>query len=92
MNDEHHTINVISKDHNSVIYFWPKGQRQIEYLAKRIKFLEDKHPDIIFIGIDAKNIDYNWKSYVKANKFNQKNQFRLDKKSKLNDWIQIDYP
>lgn len=91
MSDENHTINDISKDHNSVVYFWPKGQRQIEYLAKRIKYLEKKHPDLIFIGIDAKNVDYNWKSYVKANKFNQNKQFRLNKKSELNDWIQIDY-
>jgi len=91
INDEHHTIHAISKNRNSVVYFWPKGQRQIEYLAKRIKYLENKHPELVFIGIDSKNVDYNWKSYVKANKFNQKKQFRLNKKSELNDWIQIDY-
>lgn len=84
-------LNDNIKDSNTVIYFWPKGLRQIENLAKRISYLESKHPNIRFIGIDAKHIDYNWKSYVKSNKFNANNQYRLDTKSDDNNWLLIDY-
>ncbi len=89
--DEHISINDHTENHNSVIYFWPKGPRQIRNLAKRIKYLEKKHPTLKFIGIDANHVDYNWKSYIKANKFNPNTQFRLDAKSNDNDWLFIDY-
>ena len=85
------TIQSKTKDYNTVIYFWPEGLEQIENLAKRVNYLERKHPDIKFIGIDAKNIDYNWKSYIKANKFNANNQYRLDSKSSNNDWLYVVY-
>jgi len=90
-NDNIVTINDNTKNLNAVIYFWPKGLRQIENLAKRINYLEKQHPDIKFIGVDAKHIDYNWKAYVKVNKFNANNQYRLDKKSDHNNWLHIDY-
>ncbi len=84
-------INDHINNHNSVIYFWPKGIRQIENLAKRIAYLEKRYPTLKFIGIDASHIDYNWKSYIKANKFNPDNQFRLDTQSNDNDWLLINY-
>ena len=90
-NNNNITINKQTKGQNTVIYFWPKGLQQIENLAKRVNYLENQHPDIKFIGIDAKHIDYNWKSYVKVNKFNANNQYRLDKKSTHNSWLYIDY-
>ena len=89
--DDHISINDHTHNMNSVIYFWPKGLRQIENLAKRINYLEKKHPTIRFIGIDAYHVDYNWKSYVKVNKFNPNNQFRLDTQSNDNNWLFIDY-
>lgn len=90
-NDNNVTINNQTKDYNTVIYFWPKGLQQIENLSKRVNYLENQHPEIKFVGIDAKNIDYNWKSYVKVNKFNANNQYRLDKNSEENNWLHIDY-
>ena len=90
-NDKKITLSDQTKGSNTVIYFWPKGLQQIENLAKRVNYLENQHPDIKFVGIDAKNIDYNWKSYVKVHKFNANNQYRLDKNSADNDWIHIDY-
>jgi len=91
LKDDLVNINSISKGRNSVIYFWPKGLRQIENLSKRITYLEKQHPEIKFIGIDAQNIDYNWKAYVKSNNFDVNNQFRLDINAELNKWILIDY-
>ncbi len=88
-NDKLITINSKTKNHHTVIYFWPKGLEQIKNLAKRTNYLERRYPNIKFVGIDAKNVDYNWKSYVKANKFNANNQYRLDTKSSHNDWLYI---
>ena len=84
-------INDITKDQNTVIYFWPKELRQIENLAKRVNYLQKQYPDIQFIGINSKNIDYKWKSYIKSNNFKASNQFNLDKKSVENDWLLVDY-
>jgi hypothetical protein len=89
--DEKIRVVDIIKDHNTVIYFWPRHLRQIENLAKRVNYLEKQYPNIQFIGINSKNIDYNWKSYIKSNKFNASNQFRLDRQSTQNDWLFIDY-
>ncbi len=89
--DDQIAIHKHIKGFNSVLYFWPKGTRQIVDLAKRVDYLERKHPTLKFVGIDANHVDYNWKSYVKANKFNPVNQFRLDTKSNDNDWLLINY-
>ena len=84
-------IRELTKDQNTVIYFWPKQLRQIENLAKRVNYLEKQNPTIQFIGINSNNIDYNWKSYIKSNKFNASKQFQLDKQTAQNDWLFIDY-
>ena len=89
--DEKIRVDDIIKDNNTVIYFWPRRLRQIENLAKRVNYLEKRYPEIKFIGINSKIIDYNWKAFVKSNNFNSNNQFRLDKKSNENDWLYIDY-
>ena len=84
-------IRELTKDQNTVIYFWPKQLRQIENLAKRVNYLEKQNPNIQFIGINSNNIDYNWKSYIKSNKFNASKQFQLDRQTTQNDWLFIDY-
>ena len=84
-------ITDITKDRNTVIYFWPKKLHQIENLAKRVDYLQKMHPDVHFVGINSKNIDYNWKSYIKSNNFNANYQFSLDKNSIDNDWLLVDY-
>jgi hypothetical protein len=93
INQDGNKLNIqkLTKDHNTVIYFWPKQLRQIENLAKRVNYLEKQYPNVQFIGINSKNIDYNWKSYIKSNKFNASKQFRLDRQSTQNDWLFIDY-
>ncbi len=71
-------INNNSFDKNTVIYFWPKERSRILYMLKRLKYLENKYPDINFIGIDSQLDNYNWKSYLKSNHLNIKNQFKLN--------------
>ncbi len=81
-------INDVVKDFNSVIYFWPKSHRQIEYMAKRVKYLKKQFPDVLFVGVNADNPK--WESYIKSYKLINKEQFRLDNNAD-NNWLHIDH-
>ena len=81
-------INDVIKDTNAVIYFWPKSHRQIENMAKRVKYLKKQFPKILFVGIDANNPK--WKSYIKSYKLIDKEQFKLDKNTD-NNWLHLDH-
>jgi len=63
---------------NTVIYFWPKERERINYMIKRLNYLQRKHPNINFIGIDGQLDTYNWKSYIKANHLNTSKQYQLN--------------
>ncbi len=76
---------------NTVIYFWPKERNRIVYMAKRLHYLQKKYKNITFIGIDGQLDKYNWKSFIKSNNLNSKNQFQLDEKNK-NNWFCNELP
>lgn len=67
---------------NTVLYFWPKELNRIQNMAKRVRYLIKKHPNIHFIGIDGQLSRYNWKAYIKANNLHVYNQFQLVDKNK----------
>jgi hypothetical protein len=88
--------NIIKVDNsnikqNSVIYFWPKERTRIKHMFKRLKYLEKRHPNIKFIGIDGQLTHYNWKAYIKSNSLNEKNQFQL-KKEDAKNWFCNELP
>tara|TARA_R110002073_G_scaffold72537_1_gene177630 strand:+ start:660576 stop:661964 length:1389 start_codon:yes stop_codon:yes gene_type:complete len=90
--DEKIRLNEVMKDKNSVLYFWPRATFQVESLAKRVHYLEKQHPDITFIGINSKHIDYNWKAYIKSNNFNSNNQFCLvNGSTNTDEWLYNDF-
>jgi len=74
------TIQAHNINKNMVIYFWPKERNRIIYLHKRIKYLQKKYPNILFIGIDGQLDHYNWKSYIKSNHLDKNNQFKIASK------------
>ena len=76
---------------NTVIYFWPKERNRIVYMAKRLHYLQKKHKNIAFIGIDGQLDNYNWKSFIKSNNLNSENQFQLNVKNK-NKWFCNELP
>lgn len=83
-------LNDVIKNQNAVVYFWPKKGAQVEYLAKRIKYLEKQYPNVLFVGINSKFPMKNWNGFLANKKFEAKKQFLLDKELK-NDWLHIDF-
>ncbi len=51
-NREQTDILSIIENKNTVIYFWSPEYMSTDYIVSRIKFLEKKHPNTLFIGIN----------------------------------------
>ncbi|NNC70037.1 MAG: hypothetical protein HKN90_04350 [Flavobacteriaceae bacterium] len=83
-------INDVVKGAISVIYFWPNDYRQMDNMAKRLKYLENRYPHVQFIGINATQTPKEWNYYIKSYKLKQKHQFRLDR-SLENDWLYVNH-
>ena len=81
-------LGSIIKNNNTILYTWPNDLRQIENLAKRVNYLEQKYPEFLFIGINSKNNEYNWKKYISSKKMNPNNQYCVDKG---NEWLDINF-
>jgi hypothetical protein len=81
-------LSEIIKGNNSIIYTWPTDVRQIENLAKRVNYLEKKHPSFLFIGINSKNSEYRWKKHIKSKKLNTTNQYQTDNNI---DWLDVNF-
>lgn len=81
-------LNSIIKGNNVVIYTWPTGLRQLEYFAKRVKYLEKTYPEYKFIGINEKNPEGKWRNFIVEQKLNPKNQFRIGSKA---DWANVNF-
>lgn len=74
-------IKTISKNNNTVIYFWPKDLGNVEMLNKKLIHLNKEFPDIVFIGIERNRSNKDWLKFVKTNKLEKSNQFKLLKNS-----------
>ncbi len=83
-------LNDVIKDAASVIYFWPKNYRQMDNMAKRVKYLENRYPDIQFIGVNASHTPKDWMHYVKAYKLKDKTQFKINATLE-NEWLFVDH-
>lgn len=83
-------LNDVIKGQPAVVYFWPRKSKQVENLAKRVKYLQKQHPKIIFVGVNSKFPMKNWNDFLAKRKFNAKNQFLLDNELK-NDWLHFDF-
>ncbi len=81
-------IKTVIKGKNSVIYTWPIKVSEMDYFAKRVKYLEKKYPNYLFIGINSVCSEYQWKKKIKSNKLNQNHQYRVDKGI---DWLDINF-
>lgn len=81
-------INSLMKNANTVIYFWPTDLASIELLNEKLHYLEEKHPDILFIGIERNKSEEDWKKFVRHKKLAEKNQFRIAKESDHYSWFE----
>ena len=83
-------INKLIKNSNAVIYFWPTELGRVELLKEKLHYLEEHHPEVIFIGIERNKTDEEWKKFVSSKKLSKDSQFKLSKDSESYDWYEGD--
>ena len=81
-------INSLMENANSVIYFWPTDLGGIELLNEKLHYLEKKHPDVLFIGIERHKSEQDWKKFVSSKKLPKNQQFRMTKNSDQYSWFE----
>ena len=84
------TINNITKNNNTVIYFWPKDMAQIEMLNSKLKHFQKEFPDVLFIGVERNKSTEEWKSFIETKKLPKNTQFKLDKNCNIYSWFEGD--
>lgn len=80
-------INDVIKDKHSVIYFWSNKYFSPEYLVKRIGYLENKFPNVLFIGINIESNPIDVLSNPTLKPLNQEKQFILAKESTAKEFL-----
>ena len=83
-------INSLMENANTVIYFWPTDLGAIELLNEKLNYLEKKHPDVLFIGIERNKSEQDWKKFVANKKLAKNKQFRITKNSDQYSWFEGD--
>lgn len=71
------TLKEISKDENTVFYFWTADQRRhFRNILRQVAKLKKSHPDHRFIGINLRTTHPEWTTILKDTKLDTENQFR----------------
>jgi len=91
-NNTNTTIKDITKDRNSVIYFWSTSFMSSDYLVSRIKYLENKYPNILFIGINIETSFEDITSEPNLKLLDITKQFKLTKDSFAHNYLTSKYP
>ena len=86
------TINEIIKNKNTVIYFWSLDYMSSEYLAKRIKFLEEKYPNLLFVGINMQDAPQDLSKESNLKSLDIDNQYKLSKDSYAHNYLNSKLP
>lgn len=86
------TMNKLIKDKNTVIYFWSSKLMPPQYLQSRIKYLETKHTNITFIGINLEpdTVDIFSDANLKLLDINR--QFKLTDDSNAHRYLKSNSP
>ena len=86
------TINEVIKNKNALIYFWSAAFISTDYLENRIKFLEKKFPDLLFVGINMQTSAENLTEDAHLKLLDINNQYRLSKDSYAHNYLSSNYP
>lgn len=78
INKEHQDIKKLIRNKNAVIYFWPKEEGSQELLVESLHEMNEKYPEIIFIGIEREKSYDEWAHFVKSRKLPEHLQYRID--------------
>jgi len=90
-NSSNNIRNVI-KHRKTVIYFWSTEYMSVDYLVSRVHYLEKKHPNILFIGIQMHPAFLNISNEPKLKSLDINNQFKLTSDSFASNFLTSRYP
>jgi len=85
-------INSVIKHRKTVIYFWSTEYMSIDYLVSRVHYLEKKHPNILFIGIQMQPAFLNITNEPRLKTLNLNSQFKLTTDSFASNFLTSRYP
>ena len=86
------TITDIIKNQNTVIYFWSTAFMSSDYLTNRIKYLENKYPNVLFIGINMQTSSEDIANEPNLKLLDINKQFKLTKESFAHNYLTSNYP
>ena len=86
-NKTQRSIKSLTKNKNSVLYFWNPKFIGKDFIAERIQFFSEKYPNLKFIGVKI-NGDYKDRIY----KLDIKSQYYLEKTSKAHTFLTSQIP
>ena len=86
------TINEVTKNKNTVIYFWSTEFITTDYLVNRIRLLEKRYPDLLFIGINMLNSPQDLIKESDLKLLDINNQYTLSKDSYAHNYLSSNYP
>jgi hypothetical protein len=91
-NSEQTNILSVIENKNTVIYFWSPEYMSPHYIVSRIKYLEKKHPNILFIGINMRSNLNNVATEPTLKQLDINRQFVLTEDSYAHNYITSNYP
>ncbi|MGX1929081.1 TlpA family protein disulfide reductase [Flagellimonas sp. 2504JD4-2] len=76
MDNNQVSLKEISKEKNTVFYFWSASQKgHFKNVHKRVAKLKKKHPDYNFVGINLKTGYAQWHGMVEEHQLDKSNQY-----------------
>ena len=71
------TLKEITKDKNTVFYFWTADQkRHFRNVNRHVAKLKKKYPQHKFVGINLRTTEPEWNTMIEENNLNKNEQFR----------------
>lgn len=90
-NGETAIVDVIDNQ-NTVIYFWSTEFMAPDYLVKRIKYLERKYPEVLFVGINIQENAEEIYNHPSFKRLDANNQFKLPEDSHAHNYLKSKSP
>ena len=91
-NKQKSRIKTIIRNKKTVIYFWSTQFMSSDYLVSRVLYLEQKYPEIQFIGIQMQPAYININDEPKLSKLKSDFQYKLTSNSYANNFLTSQYP
>ncbi|MEO0572276.1 MAG: transaldolase [Bacteroidota bacterium] len=86
------TLKEISKDQNTVFYFWTADQkRHFKNVSKQVKKLEKSHPKHKFVGINLNTTKPEWNAILLETNFDLQNQYRGENFETVQNTLIVDH-